>query len=728
MICLIKRVKIFSLIKNKSSHVFNHHISRFQLNPKFEKRPINFAAESFSYDNLRALVNNPHVNVDAKYASLTPINFLAEQISDENFGNLYRCITLLVRHFADVNIAERRDMSPILSILKNEKLDDSNKKLVITFFLEHSDVDIDTLRDGEARALITELFPALELPPVCGPTPHYDFNRLMLSLQNENETDFLKGLNHIALNTPDQLPQIFQGVERDETLMVRACKKGLAAAVERMLRLGADINGTSDKYPIKSACIFGSFKVLEVLLKSPKLDLKGDDALLSIVVKHIGDQQTPKRNFEKCFEMLLNHQNIDINQKDLNNSTALHYAVKYNQSSVILDLLKQGAYIGVKNMFDNLPISDINPKVLETHLDNCIATNGDRAGDDTFELQFDYTNLVPVEMRESKKQALEICPNEMETIEYMSKSSELRHLVRHPLISSFLFLKWNRLAFIFYVNFLLCLFFAISTVAYILCCYNEEPQSVEIKIILQCITAVLLIYIVVREISQFIFAPRVYLKSLENYLELALIVLVVLILFDLCANEWRRTVAATTILIIAIEIFLLAGSLPFWSFSTHYVMLKTVTWTFLKSLSLYAIIFVAFSLSFFTLLREYPKNDNADNPMETTPKSDDNNDSGDDEELNKFKNLGLSMMKTLVMSTGEFDAASINFQHNPWSYFIFIAFLFIISTVLLNLLNGLAVSDTQIIKSEAELTNFIRRCQVLSRYEKALLDPNSWFR
>lgn len=230
---------------------------------------------------------------------------------------------------------------------------------------------------------------------------------------------------------------------------------------------------------------------------------------------------------------------------------------------------------------------------------------------------------------------------------------------------------------------------------------------------MRCVTIVLTCYIILRELSQFLFAPRIYLRGLENYLECTLIVLVVLILFDLCEDEWRRTVAATSILLIAIEIFLLAGSLPFWSFSTHYVMLKTVTWSFLRGLSLYAIILVAFSLSFFTLLRNTKKTQE---------------DGDDDGKLNRFDSLGLSIVKTLVMSTGEFEAASINFDNTRWSYFVFIAFLFIISTVLLNLLNGLAVNDTQAIKSDAELTNYIRRVEVLSRYETALLDRDNWFR
>lgn len=725
----------------------------FQLNETLQKRPINFVVESFSYDNLAALLANPNVNVDAKYSSLTPINFLAEKVSDSNFSQVYRCIKLLVKHGADLNIPSRREMTPIVTVLKNKNLSVANKELIVTYFLDNGDVDIDTHRNGEARSLLGKLLTGIDLPPVREPlNEKWDFNRLMMSLQHENEAEFLKGINFVAENHPDQLPELFNAIDNNESLLILACKKGLVSAVERMLRLGADINATIDtsKEPlnaIRSACICGHYKVLDLLLRSPKLDLSNSDALISIIVKNIGiHSNTPKCNYVKCLEILLNNNKIDINQKDIFDCSALHYAIKFNNTDAIRDILKKGAYIGVKNKFNQLAISNINPKILEKHFDSCITTNGIRTGEDEFEIHFDYTNLVPIETRQQSEKLTadgrpttsSARPNEMASIEYMAESNELRHLVRHPLIASFLFLKWNKLAFIFYMNFLLCSLFAVSTVSYILVCYNQEPSSYELKACMRLITFVLTVYIAVREVSQFIFSPCVYIKSLENYLECVLVVFVILILFDICEDSWRRTIAATSILLIAIEIFLLAGSLPFWSFSTHYVMLKTVTSSFMKSLSLYAIILLAFSLSFFTLLREPPKSQPAKvSPYQQyqqpnrAPIAANNNGNGeedDDSELNKFSNLGLSIMKTLVMSTGEFDAASINFELNPWSYLVFIAFLFLISTVLLNLLNGLAVSDTQVIKSEAELTNYIRRCQVLARYEHALLNQNEWFR
>lgn len=53
-------------------------------------------------------------------------------------------------------------------------------------------------------------------------------------------------------------------------------------------------------------------------------------------------------------------------------------------------------------------------------------------------------------------------------------------------------------------------------------------------------------------------------------------------------------------------------------------------------------------------------------------------------------------LQAVVMLTGEFDASNIHFKQNATSYVLFVIFVFLISTVLNNLLNGLAVSDTQV--------------------------------
>lgn len=670
-------------------------------NPTHRKRPINFAVESHCYDNLSALLSDPNVDIDAKYATQTPINSLAESITDANFPELFRCIKLLVIHCADLNIANRREMTPILQIIKNRNLDEAHKDAIVFFLLGNGcDIDLDTYRNGEARTILTKRYPNEQLPAIRSANERrWDFNTLLSALRNENEGDFLHGLNSLAESCEsgrdERLRELFTAVDNDETLLVAAIKRDLADAVERMLRLGADINfGVEHQSPIEYSCIFGHWRVLEILLRSPKVQVNHvKTPLVSIVITKIGERITNKCNYEKCFQQLINRADIDINKTDIFKHSPLHYAVKYNNRDGILALLKRGAYIGTKNHFNKLAISNISPKVLEKHFDACITTNDLRRGEDNFEIQLDYTNLVPLHTRNQHKsstngvnqRSVEKCADEMVPIEYIAESNDLKHLIKHPLIASFLFLKWNRLAFVFYVNFLLCFLYAASTVTYVLLCYNEHADSGALKHFLQFTSFALTIYIVAREVFQFICSPYVYLKSLENYMELALIVMTLLILKgDNFSENVRRTIAATTILLLAVELYLLAGSLPFWSFSTHYVMLKTVTISFLKSFLLYSILLIAFSLAFFTLLRTEPKS-----PTDANGDDDDGN-------FNKFEDIGRSIMKTLVMSTGEFDAASINFTLNTWSYIIFVIFLFLISTVLFNLLNGLAVSDTQV--------------------------------
>ena len=57
-----------------------------------------------------------------------------------------------------------------------------------------------------------------------------------------------------------------------------------------------------------------------------------------------------------------------------------------------------------------------------------------------------------------------------------------------------------------------------------------------------------------------------------------------------------------------------------------------------------------------------------------------------------FNTVGLSLVKTIVMFAGEMDYTDIVFHH--WmGYLIWVMFVFLLVIVLMNILNGLAVSD-----------------------------------
>jgi len=80
-------------------------------------------------------------------------------------------------------------------------------------------------------------------------------------------------------------------------------------------------------------------------------------------------------------------------------------------------------------------------------------------------------------------------------------------------------------------------------------------------------------------------------------------------------------------------------------------------------------------------------------------------------------------MKTFVMMMGEFQADSLapEMANSLTCFFLFALFVFIIAMVLLNLLTGLAVSDTQAIKSNAEELSVVSRIRLIYEIESTLL-------
>lgn len=244
--------------------------------------------------------------------------------------------------------------------------------------------------------------------------------------------------------------------------MKTSVEKDLTEIVEKMLNLNLVVE-KSVIVLLKYACSHGKWKSLELLLKYLK---SNSVPLLPIIAKHMGQKPAETLNFEKCFELLNNNPNIDVNLLDSTNKSALYYAIKSNHSFMIRELLRKGSYIGDKYDFNHFSIAHINPKLLEAHFDSCITTNG--LTDSNCEIQFNFKNLV---CNSNKNQA-----NEMSIIEYISKSTNLKHLMMHPLISGFLSLKWNRLAPFFYINFLFCSIFSVITIAYVLVFYNYDVE------------------------------------------------------------------------------------------------------------------------------------------------------------------------------------------------------------------------------------------------------------
>ena len=84
-----------------------------------------------------------------------------------------------------------------------------------------------------------------------------------------------------------------------------------------------------------------------------------------------------------------------------------------------------------------------------------------------------------------------------------------------------------------------------------------------------------------------------------------------------------------------------------------------------------------------------------------------------EEEYDHFGTIFDSIIRTSVMLTGEFNYPDIPMKH--WlGRLIFVIFLFLMVIVIMNLLNGLAVSDIQKIQNDADTSQYINIVENLS--------------
>lgn len=679
-------------------------------NRLINKQPINFAADSRDPAIVRAVLDTNAVNVDSKYSNLTPLNSLAKNINGENYDNVFTCMRHLVTAGANPNIPDQGERTPVLHILRNNKISSDQKKEIIQFLLDNTDLDLDTFRDGEARDKLSSQFPELHLPHEVG--ANITFDTLFTFLRNGNEEKFVNNFNEYHLNMSEKDNQHNAVQENNISLLIEAIKKGLQNAVEVILKSGVNVNHKEkNNSPVEVACTYGNYKALQSLLDQDDLKMKNVDNLLITVIKKLDSR--PKNGFSdyyNCFFVLLNSDKIDINQADASGSTPLHYAVKYKNDKAIQELLKRGAYIGNQNAFGRLPIDDVNPDLLEEYFDSCITTNEQKPGDDDFEIIINLSNLIPPI---NERQPAHAVREEMLPIKYIADSKELKHLLKHPLITSFMFLKWHRLSMIFYVNFLLYALFCGCLVTYIVLNFNQSTEA-GVLAAFRILSFLGLIYMILRELLQFLISPRLFLTSAINYMEIILILFTIISLSSPnYEKETQRVIAVFTILLASVELCLLVGSLPVLSISTHMLMLREVSQSFIKSFALYSIFVITFSLCFYVLFGH------GEAPAGASATEED-----EGGELNKFVNPFTAIIKTIVMLTGEFDAGDIKFQ-SVASYFVFLLFVFFMAIVLFNLLNGLAVSDTQAIKQQAELNGCICRTNLLSSYEGVMTGQNN---
>ncbi|XP_065073026.1 transient receptor potential cation channel protein painless-like [Ochlerotatus camptorhynchus] len=675
--------------------------------------PIHSAASSRDPNKIRELLDNSTIDIDKTYQNRTPLHMLFEKIDNSNWENDYECIKVLLEKGANFNIpnAENRTPLGVFVISSKNWITKSEfwRKAILEHCLQNAKVDVNMFRNGELRKKIEEYFPDTEIPSYT-----MEINTVVVTslLKPYRDAKFDVGVKLYK----DKHKNDNIAWEQDMRELVKAAvDSGTLASVKKLVEDGSvPYSALELSALLGTCCSYGNCDILEYLLS--KLGRTENDIeqinkqpLLSLAIKEINFTKN-KGNcpFVQCVKCLLADDRIEVDTSDNKGFSALHFAVKYKLDEVVDLLLEHSAYIGKQNMFKEMPICDISPEALETFLDSRLTTNEKRPEDDDYEITINFSCLVPPKSEQNSA-------DEMLPIVYMSKSSDLKHLLKHPVISSFVLIKWQQLIRYFYFNFFICTVLFISLTWYVVGWCRPDAVDGYLKKLLFWTALICTTYMLVREILQMILHKMMYLKSMANWTEMALILTSSTVLLGFLKNE---VISAVVILLSAVEFTLLVGTLPILSISTHMVMLKTVSKNFIKCLVVYCAILISFAMCFYTSFNMSTL-ENDQNKTNTNSSAEIDNSS----KFNNFADIGTSLLKTLVMLTGEFEAAEITFDSNSSRYLIFVLFIFFVPIVIFNLINGLAVSDIVAIKAEAELIGLSQKVNVIYQtylYENAL--------
>jgi hypothetical protein len=459
----------------------------------------------------------------------------------------------------------------------------------------------------------------------------------------------------------------------------------------------------------------GNFEVLQLLLEEDGIDVSLKDNEEWTVLHRLAGvserEQGDKEKIEKSLKILLESKYIrkkDIDDRDRWGNTALYIAVERGFRDRAKLLLSKGADVRVFESGSKIFLSD-SLSIVKEILDNGLKSSDEPLTSTDLQLKLDYRSFKDI-------------------VPHITESEFHSDLLAHPVMSAFLTLRWNKLRCLYlsYLAFYLVFLFVLT--AYILLSepYNtvndggvannttdsfsfkdsnitsdmndsnviSQPNRSNQFILWPSLMILLILLTVVGGLLVYIHG-WVYLLSPLNWLVIVLIICT----FMSCSGVFDGTnlkhhFSALALFVGWIAFLLMLSRLPL--LAVQQKMFKRVTRTFLKFMAAYIPLLIAFALSFFILFKDSIKPDGTE----------------------LFPSLLLSIPKTIIMFSGELEASDLSFHTFPFtSHVIFLLFVILVAIILLNLLNGLAVSDTGEIRKDAETLSLQSRVRLLSRIE-----------
>ena len=608
-----------------------------------------------------------------------------------------------------------------------------------------------------------------------------------------------------------------------------------------------------------------------------------------------------------------------VNQKDIEGNIPLHYAASNWSEEIVKRLLSLGSNPSVKNKNKEIPLWRIQRSTLEDFMnkkciivedfdpsDDEIDENTDDSDDEnesanklledydqTFmmkisqcgknidnKMTFDYAFLAPPKFQRSQFLSLERVRktsgnmldeentkterdhddsiyylSEMELLSDMSECPEIRPLLKHPVIDSFLWLKWKLMTKFFnrnlridilftycmtwhifvqyggrrwnsvglalndtyqvgdsskfceeptyhfelvnideYINFtmvwyLLFVGHTVIQLVYILkdlrrdlsmkfsANYKEASQSpiaagwldifniALMGLVIMCgknvlwfVISLILLFYIGTEFIQMINSKMQYFKEKSNWIDMCIIGFLMVVMYvpnekivnphkfsvfddpsehssenETAKCRVKRAMSAALIVLTWTRLLMSMAKFPGWKeYNLYVIMFYQVMQRYFKILAWYSIYLIAFGLGFYIMLHDdtiNPKNTEFGNfrKNETSKASGNNNHT-----KSTFDNPYLALAKTSAMFIGEIEFGDLPIHGGDinvtMAHAFLLLFIFLMIVVLMNLLNGLAVSDTGKIVADSEISSQITFINTIQYFESVYIGHVKWVR
>jgi transient receptor potential cation channel subfamily A protein 1 len=426
------------------------------------------------------------------------------------------------------------------------------------------------------------------------------------------------------------------------------------------------------------------------------------------------------------------------------------------------------------------------PDVAETVFNRCMTTNEDEVTEDDpeFRVTFNYEFLEdfrvhkdyfrrratwrqpPVPARQGSSTSLlddQNIDNDDSNVGYQTtwgpeKYSRKDHclhimthsknqdLLKHPLPASLLNYKWvkyGQLAYMANVGIQFVFVLLLTTFAFLLqspitslcarvnsgnfsgnideCAAEGTEDVTNGRLIITPVVGVLVIIIAIIklnfEAAQMLKDFLNYFKDWINYLELILFCFTIIFAFIFfnpcfCPTSWQWQFGAVAMFLGWIDLIIIIRKFPVTGI--YVVMFMNIFYIFLKLVFLAILLILAFGISFYMVFH-IPLN--IENRIRTP-----------------FQDLGRSLMKTMTMTTGEFEYDSIFRQEGDMpdvpdlefpavSYILWILFIILMPILLTNLLVGLAVDDIKGMQQSAAISRLALRVELTLTLEEYIPLP-----